>query len=242
MKSNNQIKFITISEAIPENSNSTVYKIGETIEVVTVKNPSTGFKNFRKIDKNHYMNLKTGEILEYKKSDKKIDRLENFRKSHRNMNRIINANFTGKKDEYHIVLTYGSLMLDTVRLYSDFKNFIKALRKTSKVEYICIPEPHDNGRWHIHALIKSDSIITSEQIHQLWKHGISYVGYVPEIDNFGSYFSSYTTNYSSPIKHSLRSLKMQIKESRTKYYPANMKLYRHSRGIKAPKPERMTRP
>ena len=236
MKDNNT-KIICIPEAIPENPVSTVYNTENVVEVVTARNVCNKINRFRKLDKHHYVDTETGEVKQYELSEKKADKPENFRKSLMQMRRIVNANFSGKSDEFHIVLTYGTVMTDTKKLYSDFKHFIEHLRREYIIEYICIPEPHRDGRWHIHVLVKSDKAIPEHTLHDLWKHGLSYIGSLPESDNIGAYFSSYMTNLNlceDITDGKLKGAKMIAKGERIKYYPIGMRLYRCSRGITKP--------
>ncbi len=224
---------------------SKVYLTGNIAEVVTVQKRTDNLKRFLRQDKDHYLDLSTGEVSEYRHSEYKLANPSNIRKSLETMRRIINANFCGSDCERHIVLTYGELMTDTDKLYKDVSHFVANLRRHYPFEYIAIVEPHADGRWHVHLLVKQsgngDFFIPVSQIQRFWKHGGVHISKLPACDNYGAYFSAHVTDLDLSEDQENPASKKIVKGARLKYYPTGMKIYRCSRGIIRPQPIEMRR-
>ncbi|WP_367925531.1 hypothetical protein [uncultured Ruthenibacterium sp.] len=93
----------------------------------------------KKLDKEHYVDLTTGELKEYHLREQTIRPMSAF---HR-LRRLINNNFHGSSSEWHITLTYKILNSSAEQLSKDFKAFWKKFRyRHPNCEYIAIPEPH----------------------------------------------------------------------------------------------------
>lgn len=233
-------KIITSNEVnIDGNKISTVYITGNIVEVITPYLRNGNLTKFKKLNKTEYVDCDTGEVKEYKHTNNRSNNTQGIQRSLSNLRRIINLNFTGEDSERFLTLTYSTLMTDTDKLYTDFKNFICALRKRYPVEYIAIAEPQTSGSFHMHVLLKASSLkklyITGETLGELWRHGFSHIEKLPFIENFGAYFGVRVTNlHLDEIIQKSSIPKSVLKGSRLHYYPKNFKLYRCSKGIKRP--------
>lgn len=225
----------------PSLDNSMVSKVytysnGNTLEVITPHHRSNNLNRFQKLDKFRYVDKTTGEIHFYQKSDTKHKSPDDIQRALTNLRRLINNNFFGNLSERHIVLTYAKQVNNPKELYRDFKYFMAKLRKYYPCEYICIPEPNENNRWHIHANLKrldnQDLNIPYHLLNELWVHGGAYITRMPEGDNLANYFCPHSN---------AKSDKMKKKNSRIKCYPAGMKIYSKSKNIRSPTVSKIAR-
>ena len=207
---------------------STIYKNRTSFEVVTSKNQSTNknFQHLKKIDKNHYVNIITGEVKEYNTTPYKTK--TSLNKTLARVKRLVNANVS--KDELclHLILTYSECVSNPFRITNDFKSFWNEIKKHyPNYSYIWIAEPHATKSWHIHAIIKTNDgsipYIEKEKLKTLWSWGNSQIKYCPKTNNFGCYFCK------------------NEKLDRYEKYPSKMRIYSHSKDIIIPKPIRISR-
>ena len=171
------------------------YSNGDTLEVITPHHRSNNLNRFQRLDKYRYSDKTTGEIHFYKKPYKKHKSPDDIQRALTALRRLINNNFFGNLSERHIVLTYAEQVDNPSAVYSHFKYFIAKLRKHYPCEYICIPEPNENSRWHIHVLLKKldnqDLKIPYNLLNELWGHGGVRISKMPEGDNLANYFCSF---------------------------------------------------
>lgn len=213
--------------------------------VFLAKKPAQGVK---KLDKEHYLVLATGEVKEYQLSDKK--QVESLRKTFAYLRRLINTNFSGRNNELFLTLTYAQNMQDAEKLYIDFKNFFKRLRYHDKREfaYIAIAEPQGRGAWHLHVLLKAMDgqylYMDNRVMSDLWGHGWTETKRLEaNNDNLGAYFVAYFTNTEEGhpgLIADTKKAKQYKKGGRLKYYPKDFKFFRTSRNIKRPVVEDVT--
>lgn len=225
---------------IPDDAVSKVYITNNVVEAITTDKTNYNLSKYRKLSKEMYVDISTGEVHHYK-SDKnsKANKYIN-QKTFITLRRIINNNFVGDFTEKHIVLTYGSEMTDYRQANKDFKDFwARFSYKYPDFEYIRIIEPQQNGTWHIHVLIKYSSyrpiFIEQNKLNKIWGMGMVWISNIPFSDNFGAYFSArfsdvdiFENNQTYDNKKSI------VKGGRLKFYPPNFKLYTCSKGIKRP--------
>ncbi len=125
-----------------------------------------------------------------------------------------------------ITLTYATPQKRGDLLAKDLKNYFKSLSKY-QFEYITVIEPHKNGSFHAHILLKFNSNpATNKLLKEKWKHGHSKVEKVKNINALAHYFTSEKT---------------EKKAKRLHFYPPNFKIYRSSSGIISPKAIKMTK-
>lgn len=197
----------------------------------------------KRISKTEYVDL-NGEVQKYQQLAKnRSESLESLVRTMKRLSRYIEHNFSGNKNELWITLTYAENVTDSKRVYSDFKAFMKKLRRHyGHVEYISVLEPQKRGAWHIHALFKYESdeyfYIANSHLAKLWKHGFVKVKKLKNSDNVAAYVTAYLTD----LKHEDRKGSKKIeKGARLHLYPSGMNFYRMSRGIEKPEKIKSTK-
>ena len=98
----------------------------------------------KKLNDNEYVYLPTGEILQCNHIRNRSQSLFQVSQSMKRLRDYINTNVVEPLNCKWITLTYAKNMTDTKKLYNDFKNFIKRLKKNFneyQFEYIVAMEP-----------------------------------------------------------------------------------------------------
>lgn len=211
----------------------------------------------------NYIDLRTGKYGKYRPAEERSMSKDSLRKTFRRLRGLINNNFSGGKNELAMTLTYRENMTDPERLYTDFKAFWKRLdRKYGHLEYLSVIEPQARGAWHCHVLVKcpdkgTSLFIPAEELAKLWGNGFVKVRRLDEVSNLGAYLSAYlgdveispeneeylkTITGSYEIKEIISEgkTKRYVKGARLHLYPPGMNIYRKSKGIAMPQPERVS--
>lgn len=198
----------------------------------------------RKIDKDHYYDVRTGEVKKYKHSNNRKSNKESVSRTLRNLRDIINTNITNYKNVLWITLTYKENMIDTKKLYEDFRKFNMRLKKylnknnLPMYEYVTTAEPQGRGAWHLHLLLifkKRPPYIKKKILENIWGLGFVSINTLKNIDNVGVYLTAYLSNLDvSDIIKNNKNDKSIIKGLRLKMYPTGFRIYRCSKGIKKP--------
>ncbi|OMC69148.1 hypothetical protein BK126_15390 [Paenibacillus sp. FSL H7-0326] len=211
--------------SISESQMVTVKTMRDYVEVTAVDKANRGLSKNKKLSKDEYVNTETGEIHQYKNTNVGTGKsIESARKSTNMINDLIHNNFQAKKNEWFATLTYRENMKCTKQLYEDFEKFWKRLKYEygKNIDYISIAEPHEDGSWHLHVLIrfndKEEIAIKPSDINDLWGKGYVSLKEIYDVPGLAGYLS---------------------KGKRLKHYPPGMKMYRSSRGIKKPKKEKV---
>lgn len=218
---------------------------GQFLEVTNLR--AKPKQNIKKLNKFEYLELTTGEIKEYKLSDKKEN--DSLRKTFNRLRGLIRANFTeNETNQLSITLTYRENMTDSERLYKDFNLFMKKLvyryKDKFKFDYIAVAEPQGRGAWHIHLLLKTNNpkdilFIENKALQLIWGHGMTDTQKLKS-DDIGTYYVAYFTDLIDETKKPLEEMdskeksKARVKGGRLHYYPKGFKFYRTSRGIVKP--------
>jgi hypothetical protein len=229
-------------------------------EVMYMRNKGQSDFPVRKLNKDQYYFVDSGEIGNYKHKENRSQNIESLRKTFKKIRNKINYNFDGSDNELMITLTYAENMTDNKTLYSDYDKFMKKLKylfkDISKIDYMSIVEPQERGAWHCHVLMKFKSIkniyIPNKDINKLWGKGFVTVRSMKQVDNIGAYLSAYMgdVEYNPKIKNNKEYKGLEVREvdidgkkkkfikgGRLHMYPNDMKIYRSSRGIKEPPSE-----
>jgi len=146
---------------------------------------------------------------------------------------IIEENVVGGI-EVHGVFTFSNPEYNFRNLYPVTKNFIARLRKKHPlIEYISVPEAHEDGSYHLHLILKNGDgsrlFIPHAELSQIWGHGRVWVRRIVKKDYIASYLTSGAFNTD------------EGKGSRLlRYYPSHGRLFRYSRGIKKVRSIRMS--
>lgn len=178
---------------------------------------------------------------------------ESLHRTFQRLRRMVNANFLGGDNQLWVTLTYAENVRDTEKVYKDFKVFLKKVRRRyENLEYINVLEPQKRGAWHMHVMLKTDKgsklYISNEEMSKLWGHGFVRVQRLNESDNIGAYLTAYLTDMEYDGDDDTEGRKVELKNgkaiekgARLDMYPANMQIYRASRGIRRPKSIRTTK-
>uniref|UniRef100_UPI00174A58D7 rolling circle replication-associated protein n=1 Tax=Metabacillus idriensis TaxID=324768 RepID=UPI00174A58D7 len=176
----------------------TVTTMNHIVEVQHLEKMNQSAK-IKKINKNTYMVLETGEIKEFEHIENRSQSYNSLRQTFKKLRYLINNNFVGKPNEIHLTLTYKENMTDTKQLYSDYEKFIKRLRyeykNLSTIDYINVIEPQARGAWHSHTLLRFNGLdkvyLKNSKIAELWGNGFVTIKSLKDIDNIGAYLSAY---------------------------------------------------
>ena len=215
----------------------------------------------RKLDQDHGVDLRTGEVIEYKHNANRASDKASVAQSLRKLRDIINANLENPDTALWVTLTYAENMRDTKRLYEDYRRFWQRFRyylhkqNYPGAEYITAAEPQARGTWHLHGLFLfpcKAPFIPNTDIAKLWGHGFTKTKSLKGIDNPGLYLTAYLgdmelteaissgkthgriTEVDSTDDQGNRKKKAVIKGARLYLYPPGFNLYRCSRGVKRP--------
>lgn len=246
--------------SIHSNALVTVTDMGHIVEVQHMDKRNSA-SHIQKIDKDHYVHLETGELLEFKKSDNRAENINSLRKTFKKLRYLINNNFTGKPNELFVTFTFAKESFDNKMVYADFDKFTKRLRYRFKglttIDYINVVEPHASGQWHSHMLMRFNELdkiyIPHNELSELWGHGFVTVKSLKGVDNIGAYLSAYLTDHEVSDDFVAKNAQTEvvvkkvdgkdkkfIKGGRMDFYPSGMNLYRKSKGIVYPERIEMT--
>ena len=263
---------------IQSNDMLTVTTSGHVIEA-TYRNvaptPEGGY--IEKMDDDHYIVKRTGEICEYTHAEDRSGNVKSLYRTFAHIRRLVNANTTVPARCKWITITYEDRTVKgkegAKRLYKDFLLFNRKLqRRWGKAEYISVVEPQGDGTWHMHIIYiwdKPAPYVPQDEFQALWGKGYCWLTKMSDNDNLGAYLSAYLGNASQSeiddhnkeaseaekINYSEDDLivcnvkdqdgnieqKKFIKGLRLSMYPNEMNIVRHSKGIKMPKREMMTK-
>lgn len=208
----------------------TVYESESFMEVVASACTPNNLQQYRRVDKKHFVDARTGELKEYQQQERPPDDLSFYSRSFNELRRIIFANFAGSKAERHVTLTVATGLSATLPdLQEYFRKFFKKFHyHYPTYEYLTIAEPHQNGRYHLHVLLLNTSgsslCISNEKIQQWWSIGRTYVCKVREPPIMANYFCS-----------------VDKQRRWAEHYCPNHRLFRCSKGISRLQKRSMTR-
>lgn len=223
----------------------------------------------QKLNAEEYVDLSTGEVKQFEHTaETRADNLTTVRQSLRDLRDIINCNINDSERCIWLTLTYRENMRDPARLYADMDKFTKRMRYYLKnngmpdMEYIYCIEPQARGAFHAHCVLIFDSekapFIHNDIMARIWQHGFTKTQSLKGVNNPGLYLTAYladidfkqairlgvdgnvvkelsiTDEDGKPIK------KAVLKGARLRLYPAGMRIFRVSRGIKRPVVTRTT--
>lgn len=229
-------------------SNSKIIFLPDSAEVVTAKNSggSTALSSIKRISKNEYVKVETGEVFKYNTNANKTNNTVSIKKSLKNLRKLILNNFV-EFESIFITLTYKDEMFDFTQAVQDYTKFFESLKKHYKhynLKYLRIIEPTDKGNWHIHVLLKSAEkvdkfYISQETVQNIWKHGSVKVEQIHNIEGLANYFCTYSNDDKAlPEKAKPKHVK---KQERWKYYPYRARIFAKSNDIVYPKTVKATR-
>lgn len=219
--------------------------------------------HIKKLNKNNYIDLTTGEIRNFSHTQNRADNKESVAKSLARLREILNTNVTDARKALWITLTYAENMTDHNRLYQDFRKFNMRMQYYLKkqnlplYEYVLVGEPQKRGAWHLHMVMifqKKAPFIPNVILAEKWGHGFVKISSLENIDNVGLYLSAYLgdMDLSEMSLSEIKAIKSTIKEietidtngkirkkaivkgARLKLYPVGFRLFRTSSKILKP--------
>lgn len=233
-------------------------EMGNITEIMYSKTRSRG-GYIVKFDKDHYIDKRTGELLEFKHIENRSQDVANVAKSLKRLRDLLNTNITDVTRCRWLTFTYAENMTDVKKLRYDSENCIKRLRRIfGDFEYITAAEPQDRGAWHLHCVfIFKDKapFMPNEVVAQCWKKGFVTIKKLENVDNVGAYLTAYLgdmslseaaesnlpIDYTRGVKeveytgeNGIKQVKKYIKGARLYMYPPKFNIFRKSKGIKEP--------
>lgn len=163
------------------------------------------------LSKDTYLDKKTGEVKQKKKSESRYQSPKSVRKSINRLMDLIRCNATDSTKCKWLTVTYADVMTDGKQAFLDAKLFLRKLKRhlakqidctagQKCFKYITIAEPqgesHGNS-WHLHILLIFDDtapFIANETITELWSHGITSTHKVFDADGLALYFKVYLSD------------------------------------------------
>lgn len=235
-------------------------KMGGYAKLITSTRKSD-FKT-KNIDKDHYLNKETGEILKKKHHSTRISNEESLRKTFLKIEELIYCNVKFPENCLWITLTYrrqedGNPMTNTLRLQYDWDIYIKRLRrwcekrKIDCPKYISVCEPQGSGAWHMHVILiwgTQAPYIPKDEMEEMWGQGFIWINKMSSKDNIAHYFSAYLTDIPLDeveeeclIEQKVLEKKCPdgvkkpiLKGGRLRLYPTNFNILRHSKSMNFP--------
>lgn len=147
-----------------------------------------------------YIELSSGEIKDIVHHENRAEQYKSLYRTFKDLRALINTNVVDVTRAKWITLTYAENMMDTKRLYNDFKKFNQRFQYHinkmgfNKAEYIVMMEPQGRGAWHCHLLYIFDCkapFISNSVMEELWRHGFTVTKKLDCVDNVGAYLTAY---------------------------------------------------
>lgn len=199
----------------------------------------------RRLSKDEYINLRTGDIKEYENhADNRTQNRNSLFRTFSELRALINTNCHTPNNVLWITLTYKENMTDTKQLKKDFNNywkrFIYYCKKNGipRPEYIATAEPQKRGAWHWHILIiwqHRRPYIPNKDIEEIWGNGYTKTKALNNSDNVAGYLCCYLMDLPIDDETAEGKISHKIdKGGRLELYPNGFHFYRYSRGIQKP--------
>ena len=155
------------------------------------------------------------------------------------------------------------LYSDCEKFYKRYKYHMKTVYNVTDFEYIAVVEPQGRGAWHIHLLVifaKKPPFLQNSVLREMWGYGFVKITKLDDVSNVGAYLTAYLGDIplddidalygvekplgseigilddelDAHIKVDEKTGKKYVKGGRLHFYPAGMRIYRCSRGVKRP--------
>ena len=195
-----KVKLAGIEPKYTDWATAKVTTMGNITEVLVMEKAAKG-PPVKKLDKDYFYDLRTGEVMEYTHGETRADSIESMRRTLARIRALVNTNVTEAENIRWVTLTYKENMTDTKKLYADFKKFWQRFlywcetNGYEKPEYITVIEPQGRGAWHAHSFFiwpeKAPFIPNNTVLEPMWGHGFTKIKAVDDCDNIGAYFSAY---------------------------------------------------
>ena len=219
----------------------TQYDSTDDIDIELIMNGDDNFSHIRKLSKDEFFNIETGEVCKYNHYKEK--NIESLKKSMKKLEGILRNNFSGSKNELFITLTTKKNISDVEVVKKMFNCFWKKLKQEySNLEYVYVVELQENrGGWHIHALIKDTKsnklYISNETIEKFWNEGYTKTNRITDsIENKRINEEEHMSYIQNEIERvGIESVIRYMTKTKSKeMIPSSSKVYYKSRNIKIP--------
>lgn len=207
-----------------------------------------------KLNADLYADKRTGEVKKFHHNASRAENKGTAMSLHK-LRDLINANLENPETALWVTLTYRENMIDSARLYEDYRSFwLRFKYHLSKqghpsAEYIIAAEPQGRGAWHLHCLFLSPDkapFIPNSDMARIWGCGFTKTQSLKGVSNPGLYLTAYLgdmeltesvnagTFQTKRLAQSKDKSNAVIKGARLNLYPPGFNLYRCSRGVKRP--------
>lgn len=251
MKGNNKMNKINNNDSVTVTTMGLVTEIKKT-NLINHK------PTIKRLDKNTYVNIDTGEVKEY---DGYIRTEEKSRSNNKtslsrtklNNKALIIANYESADRTQILTLTYDNIVTDIQQFDKDFESFIKAIRRKyckgriNSVKYINAIEFDRFDSIHVHVFLywNKPFVIDSDIFYnKSWKKGSVYTQTVNDINDIMREAVYVTSYLGSSVKESIADInhlvasdydeKVEIKRARVSNFKAYARIFRHSENIIKP--------
>jgi hypothetical protein len=244
--------------APPPEATVKVKLCGNVAEIKYTQNANNTAR-IRKINKEEYILLSTGEIKKFEHHESRLDDKQSLKNSLTRLKDYINTNCTNLSKCRWLTLTYKEVMQDTDKLYRDFKDFNRKCRKRfGQYEFIVACEYQKRGSLHLHCILifKADKapFMKNDIVAELWNNrGFVNIRKISSVTDLGRYIAGYIGDASAEelngIPAGVRPNQLKVVEveengkktskaiakgARLAMLPPHFRLYRISKGIRKP--------
>jgi hypothetical protein len=227
------------------------------ISIITQMTKANKHGRIKRISKNEYVVLATGEVKEYEThAENRAGNKKSLMRTFATIRGLINTNAADPRKVKFITLTYKENMTDPQQLYKDFKAFWQRLMYYHDKKgwqhplYLIVIEPQQRGAFHGHLLLFYDvnaPFIPNVDFEKIWRHGFTKISKIDHVDNLGAYLTAYLTDIAIDAEEGDEDVveidgkkKSIIKGGRLHMYPTGMKIYRCSQALKRPEKRSIT--
>ena len=252
-----EIKKIDLPVHISDDSKVRLKVTGNISEVMYSEKRSRG-GYIKKIDKDNYVDVRTGEVNQFNHIENRSQDLNNVAKSLAFGRDMLNSNITDVSFCRWVTLTYADNMTSPEKLASDFKHFNSRCRSIfGHYEYITCAEPQARGAWHLHCVFifpHKAPYMANDTVFDCWKQGFVTVKRLDNVDNVGAYLTAYLGDMElseassvgvSFAQNDIKEIEFEddngekcskkyIKGARLYMYPPGFHIFRYSKGVKKP--------
>ena len=180
----------------------------QEIQFMAGNNKTCSVKN---LSKDTYLDKRTGEIKQKKKSESRYQSPKSVRKSINRLMDVIRCNVTDTAKCKWITVTYREIMTDGKKAFLDTKLFLRKLKRflakqshissgQKSFQYIAVAKPQGvkhGHSWHMHILLIFEDTapyLANETISKLWGYGVTDTHAVYDGDGLALYFKAYLSD------------------------------------------------
>ncbi len=187
------------------------------------------------LDKNHYIDTRTGEVKEFRNPITKHDSLTSVSSKMNKSRELIYYNACNDiPNIYFVTLTFKENIIEYEIAEGHFKKFIRKLKKEyPNIKYgVWRQVQYDRKVWHFHLIIwrGNNYLLSPTYIENIWKLGIVDVQIINTNNDLMDVLF-YLTNYNRWCNDN----KVQKRIETLKYMDPNIRLFSHSQGLEQPK-------